>query len=274
MASSKRRVWLKKRKNPKKKDGSPGTVSFTLQWRDEETGKERFESLGPSTTEEEAEKKRAEKEVQLNRRTTEVRVEAITSPRLSLRLEDICGPRARKEELDFPVQVQLPELGITETPPMRVPLEILPFLYARPRHPIEEELCHQLLLGLLEDATLFLDQARLEGVSNADDNGRWSSELAAWRKRLIQHLYTIEFGGHSAKAAPPPSDTATTPITKPVVEIGPLPSSYISKNAFVMPDEAEPDDPRRENRMHRGQISSSDEEDVDDQDESERPFDE
>ena len=51
-------VWLKRRRNPPKQDGGR-TVSFTLQWRDEDY-KERFESLGADITEEEAEAKRLE----------------------------------------------------------------------------------------------------------------------------------------------------------------------------------------------------------------------
>src|SRR5690606_6796628 len=59
MAPSKKLgVWLKRRLNPPKKDGSR-TVSYTLQWRDEDF-EERFKSLGADLTEEEAEIKRAE----------------------------------------------------------------------------------------------------------------------------------------------------------------------------------------------------------------------
>ena len=50
-------VWLKRRRNPPKKDGSR-TVSYTLQWRDENY-EERFESLGAELTEAEAEAKRS-----------------------------------------------------------------------------------------------------------------------------------------------------------------------------------------------------------------------
>ena len=57
MVSSRRRVWLKKRKNPKRYNGDR-TVSYTLQWKDED-GKERFQSLGKSISREDAERKRA-----------------------------------------------------------------------------------------------------------------------------------------------------------------------------------------------------------------------
>ena len=46
MARHTRRVWLKERKNPKRQNDATRTVSYTLQWKDEKTGKDRFQSLG------------------------------------------------------------------------------------------------------------------------------------------------------------------------------------------------------------------------------------
>lgn len=57
-------VWLKRRKNPAKRDGTR-TISYTLQWKDEE-GKDRYESLGSRITEEEAERLRDEFEHKVN----------------------------------------------------------------------------------------------------------------------------------------------------------------------------------------------------------------
>ncbi len=91
MARHTRRVWLKERKNPKRQNDATRTVSYTLQWKDEKTGKDRFQSLGPLVTKEDAEKKRAEKEIQLNLRKTEVLGEVATPIRLHVLETDICG---------------------------------------------------------------------------------------------------------------------------------------------------------------------------------------
>jgi len=57
------RVWIKRRRNPSKQDGTQ-TVSLTLQYRDGK-GNERFRSLGPQTTEEQAEKARQQLQYEL-----------------------------------------------------------------------------------------------------------------------------------------------------------------------------------------------------------------
>ena len=57
-------IWLKRRRNPPRKDGSR-TVSYTLQWRDENY-EERFDSLGAAMAEEEAEAKRQHFEQWIN----------------------------------------------------------------------------------------------------------------------------------------------------------------------------------------------------------------
>jgi hypothetical protein len=57
------KVWLKKRPNPAKKDGSQ-TVSHTLEW--VEFGKRRFLSLGRHATAAYARQARADKERELN----------------------------------------------------------------------------------------------------------------------------------------------------------------------------------------------------------------
>ena len=57
------RVWLKRRKNPVKNNGT-STLSFTLQYRDG-TGREQFRSLGTNVTEEQAEQARKQLQLEL-----------------------------------------------------------------------------------------------------------------------------------------------------------------------------------------------------------------
>ena len=177
MVSSRRRVWLKKRKNPKRYNGDR-TVSYTLQWKDED-GKERFQSLGKSISREDAERKRAEKDLELNPAPVLVRVEAAAPAQLPVLREDIFNTGTRHRELNLQIRVELPELGFTETQSMQVPLEILPFLRSEPG----ETFRHALLLELLEQAARYLEQA------GQDANGE---EVSAWRKRLIEYLDTAD----------------------------------------------------------------------------------
>jgi hypothetical protein len=179
MVGSRRRVWLKKRKNPKQHSGDR-SVSYTLQWKDED-GKERFQSLGKSISREEAERKRVAKELELNpiEAPVVVRVEAAAPAQLSVQREDIFNDGKRHHQLDLQIRVALPELGLAEIQSMQVPLEILPFLHLEPG----ETFRHALLLDFLEHAARYLERA------GQDANGK---EASTWRKRLIKYLDTAE----------------------------------------------------------------------------------
>ncbi len=148
--------------------------------------------------------------------------------------------------VDLQIQVVLPELGLTEMLSGQVPLEVEPFFPTAHREPRVEELCQNLLGNLLMEGAFFLEKADIKGIIEDDFEG-WQSEMSVWRKRLIQHFCTAEFGSDRVPSAEVSAEPATKPTiepaTKPAIKPGPLPSSFLSKGAFSMPDEAEPDEP-------------------------------
>jgi hypothetical protein len=146
--------------------------------------------------------------------------------------------------VDLQIQVVLPELGLTETLSGQVPLEIEPFMQTARREPRVEELCQSLLGNLLMDGALFLERADIKGIILDDFEG-WQSEMSVWRKRLIEFLYTEEFGSVH------PTNAESEPATKPAIGPSALPPSFMTSGGFVMPEEAKPDDPYIANRTGR-----------------------
>jgi len=217
---TKRRVWLKERQNPPKKSGER-TVSYTLQWLDD-SGQERFESLGTGISREEAESKRAEKEAELNVRKLSVRLEFSDAIPYSFEPSDIVGISPRTVKLPSVVRVELPDLKYEESISTEVPLLITPVV-AMQNWNIDEELFRQaVLLSLMEEAVQRLDSIEQQ-IAAPTDAPEWDAEVLNWKKRLLQMLL------HQS--------TVEEPVPIKV-------RNRDSLQAFVMPDDSDRLDPQ------------------------------